>query len=214
MQEKIKILILEDNENDSDLIKHELKKSPLDISTEVANSRGTFESSLEYFEPDLILSDYSLPAFDGVTAFHIKEKVCPNIPFIIVSGTIGEDNAVELIKNGVTDYVLKDKLVVLNQKIIRALAESRIKKERIYAEKKLKLQNEKLFEIAFLQSHQVRAPIANVLGLINLFNQNNPNDPMNTEVIRRLQSTTESFDKVIKQIVQKTHEIEEHRQSH
>jgi DNA-binding NtrC family response regulator len=208
MQEKIKILILEDNEYDSELIKHELKTSHLNISTETVSTRGTYESSLEYFGPDLILSDYSLPAFDGVAAFHFKELNYPDIPFIIVSGTIGEENAVELIKNGVTDYVLKDKLGVLNQKILRALEEARIKKERIIAEQKLKLQNEKLFEIAFLQSHQVRGPIANVLGLINLFNHQNPNDPMNTEVIRRLQTTTEAFDKVIRQIIQKTHEIE------
>ena len=110
VSDKIKILILEDNQNDAELLVRELKKSGLDFSFEHIQTRDAFEYALVNFKPDIILSDYSLPSFDGITAFYIKQKKSPDIPFIIVSGTIGEENAVELIKHGVTDYVLKDKL--------------------------------------------------------------------------------------------------------
>ncbi|MCD6067602.1 MAG: DNA-binding transcriptional regulator BaeR [Bacteroidetes bacterium] len=207
MSPKIKILILEDNESDAELLQRELKKSGMEFSCEVVQARDPYETMLDHYRPDIILSDYSLPSFDGLSAFHIKQKKYPDIPFIIVSGTIGEENAVELIKTGVTDYVLKDKLLVLNQKIHRALKEVDEILAKKLADEKLKLQNEKLFEIAFLQSHQVRAPVANVLGLLNLFNLDNPHDPLNSEVIRKLQSTTLAFDTIIHQIMQKTSEI-------
>jgi len=128
MVENIKILILEDNQSDADLLQRELKKSGLVYTSEIVQTRQEFESSLENFKPDLILADYSLPSFDGDTAFDIKQKAYPDIPFIIISGFIGEENAVELIKNGVTDYALKDKLFTLPLKIERALKEAEEKK--------------------------------------------------------------------------------------
>lgn len=207
MNDKLKILILEDNESDAELLQYELKKSGLGFSSKVVQTRDEFVKALNSIDPDIILSDYSLPSFDGVTAFQIKQKQSPDIPFIIVSGTIGEENAVELIKSGITDYVLKDKLFSLNQKIIRAIEDSEAKREKRIADEKLRIQNERLFEIAYLQSHQVRAPIAHVLGLISLFNFDNPNDPINAEVIKKLRVATVVFDEIIFEIVQKTNDI-------
>jgi PAS domain S-box-containing protein len=124
MDRKMKILILEHDPSDIDLLKYELKRSfPLHTS-QVVQSEKDFVSALLDFEPNIVLSDYSLPAFDGVTAFQITQKIAPNTPFILVSGTIGEENAVELIKSGVTDYALKDKLYALVPKVIRALNEA------------------------------------------------------------------------------------------
>jgi two-component system, NarL family, sensor histidine kinase UhpB len=105
----IKVLILEHDENDLELLLYELKKGKLDFVPKIVETKEQFSNALTDFCPDIILSDYSLPGFDGVTAFNIKQEICPEVPFIIVSGTIGEENAVELIKNGVTDYALKDK---------------------------------------------------------------------------------------------------------
>ncbi|HET6990244.1 MAG TPA: response regulator [Bacteroidia bacterium] len=205
--DKIKIIVLEDNPADVELILRELKKSELSFTTTIVQTREAFISALNSFVPDIILSDYSLPSFDGASAFAIKKKKYPDVPFIIVSGTIGEENAVELIKNGVTDYVLKDKLFSLNPKILRALKEAKETREKHAADEKLKIQHQKLFEIAILQSHQVRRPVANVLGLINLINFENPNDPNNTEVIRHLRQTTTDFDNIIHEVVKKTNEI-------
>src|SRR4029077_3575251 len=109
MAEKIKILIVEDNKRDADLLQRHLTKSELNFVSEVVQTKEGFESALDKLIPDIIISDYSLPSFDGVSAFHIKQQKHPDIPFIILSGTIGEENAVELIKFGINDYALKTK---------------------------------------------------------------------------------------------------------
>ncbi|OFY87640.1 MAG: hypothetical protein A3F72_13380 [Bacteroidetes bacterium RIFCSPLOWO2_12_FULL_35_15] len=207
MTTNLKILILEDNPADVDLLIRELKKSKLSFTSEVVQTREAFQNAIQNFKPDLILSDYSLPSFDGLTAFHIKQEKIPEIPFIIISGTIGEENAVELIKIGVTDYALKGKLFTLNPKIIRALFETKEKKEKGIAVEKLKIKNEKLLEICSLQSHQVRRPIASILGLISLFDFNDPNAPLNTEIMLKLDISAKEFDSVIHEIVQKTSEL-------
>jgi DNA-binding NtrC family response regulator len=207
MDKNVNILILEDNTDDAALLQHELQKSGRPFSAKVVQTKAAYEKALKAFVPDIILSDYSLPAFDAVSAFKMKETTDPDIPFIIVSGVIGEENAVELIKSGVTDYVLKDRLYSLNQKITRALVERDEKIQKRISDEKLRLQNQKLFEIAFLQAHQVRSPITIVLGWIHLFNANDPSDPINAEVIKNLQKTTLEFDGIIRRIVEKTDEI-------
>jgi len=82
-------------------------------------------------------------------------------------------------------------------------------RENIIIDKRLRIQNKKLLEIAFLQSHQVRRPVASLLGLISLFNFNNPNDPLNSEVLLRLKIATNELDNIIAEIVKKTNEIKE-----
>ena len=140
MTSNLKILILEDNQNDADLLHRELKKSGLNFTSQIVQTRKSFEDALEHFSPDIILSDYALPAFDAVMAFGIKQNKSPHIPFIIVSGIIGEENAVELIKNGVTDYTPKNKLFTLPPKIKRALKEAAERKEKEIIGEKLKVQ--------------------------------------------------------------------------
>lgn len=211
MTTELKVLLLEDNQSDADLVIRELRKSELNCITKIVQTRKEFEKALDGFKPDLILADYHLPSFDGVTAFNIKQKTCPDVPFIIVSGTIGEESAVELIKNGVSDYSLKDKLFTLITKIERALKDAAEKKEKIIADAKIKTQNEKLFEIAFLQSHQVRRPIASLLGLISLCKFDDPNSPLNGEVLSRVEIAARELDMVILEIVKKTAEIKEMR---
>ncbi len=140
----LKILVLEDNHEDADMLHRELNKSGLSFISETVQTQAAFEHALQHFTPDIILSDYSLPSFDATTAFGIKQRTAPHIPFIIVSGVIGEENAVELIRNGVTDYALKDKLFTLVPKITRALKDSTERKEKILTAEKLKLQAEAL----------------------------------------------------------------------
>lgn len=209
MSDKINILLIEDNQTDAELVIYELNKSGLNFISEIVQTLETFERALDSFNPDIILADYSLPLFDGITAFHIKQRTFPDIPFIIVSGVVDEENAVELIKNGVTDYALKDKLFTLSQKVIRALKNAEEMKEKKNFVEKLRTQNEKLLEIAFLQSHQVRKPIANILGLIKLFNVDNMLDPRNLEVLSKLEIAAKELDNVIHQVVNKTNEIKE-----
>jgi signal transduction histidine kinase len=144
MTVNLKILILEDNQSDADLLQRELKRSGLVFISEIVQTRLEFEGALQNFHPDIILSDYSLPAFDAVSAFQIKQNIAPLIPFIIVSGVIGEEIAVDLIKNGVTDYTIKDKLFTLSTKINRALKDAEARKEKIADAEKLKRQSAEL----------------------------------------------------------------------
>lgn len=144
MKPTLKILVLEDNQSDADLLQRELKQSGLDFTFEVVQTRNDFEYALVHFAPDIILSDYTLPSFDAGSAFKMKQNINAQIPFIIVSGTIGEENVVDLIKNGVTDYASKDKLSTLTPKIHRALQNASDRKEKIIIAEKLKEQSEAL----------------------------------------------------------------------
>ncbi len=137
---KTKILIIEDSKSDIDLILYELDKSGINYESLVTQSEAGLRTSLEEFNPDVVLSDYSLPSFDGLRAFKITEEIIPGRPFIVVSGTIGEERAVELIKNGVTDYTIKDKLYTLVPKIQRALKDAEEKQEK-------KITDEKLYKV-------------------------------------------------------------------
>ncbi len=125
----MKILVVEHDLYDIDLLKYELSRAFPNHTAQVVQTEKDFRSALEQ-KQDIILSDYSLPSFDGVRAFEIKQEIAPDTPFILVSGTIGEENAVELIKNGVTDYALKDKLYALAPKIIRAMNEAEDKRRK------------------------------------------------------------------------------------
>jgi PAS domain S-box-containing protein len=120
----MKILILQHNPGDTDLLQNELKHALGDFTAHVVNTKEHYEDAIREFEPNIILSDYSLPSFDWKEAFHLKQKMAPEIPFILISEAIGEEAAVELIKNGLTDYALKSKPDSLIPKIVRALNEA------------------------------------------------------------------------------------------
>lgn len=147
METKLNILILEHDTNDLELLQYQLKKSDLIHMSEVVQTREEYISALQVFKPDIILSDYSLPTFDGLSAFKIRQEIAPEVPFIIVSGTIGEENAVELIKMGITDYALKDKMYQVITKIKRALSEANDRKQKIKVEQQLKQREEHLQKI-------------------------------------------------------------------
>ncbi|MBW4891240.1 response regulator [Mucilaginibacter sp. HMF5004] len=202
-----KVLLLEDNKSDADLTIRELKKGGLSFEHQIVETREDFENALQNFSPDIIISDYSLPSFDGLSAFIIMQEKYPEIPFIIISGMLGEQKAVELIKSGITDYTIKDKLFTLPPKVMRALRDVEEHNEKKIADAELKLHHDKLHEIAFLQSHQVRVPIAQILGLFSLFKFDDPYNPVNAEVLQMLQATAQSFDTLIHDIVEKTTDI-------
>ena len=137
MKNELRILILEDDEADAELIKHELRKAKIVFESQRVQTRDAFQKKLFDFEPDLILADYTLPAFDGSSALRMVKEKNPDLPFIFVSGTIGEDFAIESLKSGATDYVLKDRLGRLVPAVDRALSEAKEKIEYRKARKAL-----------------------------------------------------------------------------
>ena len=121
---KARILIVEDEAWDAELAQRLLTSAGLGFTAVVVATRESFAEQLAAFRPDLILSDFHLPGFSGEAALRIAQQQCPDIPFVFWSGVLGDDAAVELIKQGATDYVLKDRPARLPSVIHRALAEA------------------------------------------------------------------------------------------
>src|SRR3954467_13941695 len=130
--------MLEDNPTDSELAGHTLRRGGVKFTATRVETEEDFIRELEKNPPDLILSDYALPGFDGYAALDIAKKRAPNIPFIFVTGTMGEEVAIETLKNGATDYVLKTRLARLAPAVQRAMREAADRRERQLAEEKLR----------------------------------------------------------------------------
>ena len=143
MPGELKILMLEDDQSDAELAEMILRKAGIMFVSQRVDTRDTFIASLEEFHPDVILADYHLPAFDGKMALGIATVCAPDIPLIFVSGAIGDDLAVELLKIGARDYILKDRLARLPSAIRRALAEAEEIRQRHVVEKALRESEEK-----------------------------------------------------------------------
>jgi DNA-binding NarL/FixJ family response regulator len=146
MSDKLHILILEDLAADAELMEDELKQAGFDYTAKRVASRAAFIKELEAFSPDLILADYSLPGFDGRAALKIVVDKYNDTPFIFVSGALGEELAIELLKKGATDYVLKSRLSRLVPSVKRALNELAERNERKKAENELLLKSKSLEE--------------------------------------------------------------------
>jgi DNA-binding NarL/FixJ family response regulator len=144
MNRDLRILILEDVPTDAELIQFELSEAGTTFTPMCVTDRASYIKALAEFSPDIILSDYSLPSFDGISALKIAVSKCPDIPFIFVSGALGEETAIELLKQGATDYVLKSRLSRLAPAVVRALQEVGERRERKAAEEALKKREQAL----------------------------------------------------------------------
>lgn len=142
MEDLIKILHLEDNESDSILVQLNLKRENLNYEYYLADNEEDFIAHLSNQKIDIILSDYSLPAYSGSEALLLVRNNYNHIPFVFVSGTMGEETAIESLLNGAIDYVLKNKLERLGSAVRRALRESRLRMEYQTAIDKLRFQEE------------------------------------------------------------------------
>ena len=120
----VRVLHLEDQRTDTELVKRELGRAGLSAEIRVACSEAGFRDELAKLLPDVILSDFAMPGFDGMHALRLARELCPDIPFVFVSGTIGEEYAIRALKNGATDYVLKTNLVRLPSAVERALRDA------------------------------------------------------------------------------------------
>jgi signal transduction histidine kinase/DNA-binding response OmpR family regulator len=134
----LRILMLEDVATDAELVEYELRRGKLEFSSRRAQTQAEFEAGLRDFQPALILADYSLPTFDGSAALALAQRFSPEVPFIFVSGAIGEERAIEALRSGATDYVLKDRLSRLVPAVRRALQEVDERKRRQQAEESLR----------------------------------------------------------------------------
>jgi PAS domain S-box-containing protein len=138
MRHPLRILSIEDDPKDTELIQNLLETEDIVCEVTRVDTQAALLVSLEQGRIDLILADYSLPSFDGISALKLAMKACPDVPFIFVSGTLGEEVAIEALKIGATDYVLKTRLSRLVPSVVRALREARERAERKQADENLR----------------------------------------------------------------------------
>ncbi|HWN19058.1 MAG TPA: PAS domain S-box protein [Gemmatimonadales bacterium] len=134
LSDVLRILILEDVPMDAELVEYELARARIPFLSHRVDSREGFLDALEQFGPDLILSDYTLPRFDGMTALSLAKERAPSIPFLIVTGSVNEETAVGCMKAGATDYLLKSNLARIGPAIEAALERCRAHSQKTQAE--------------------------------------------------------------------------------
>jgi signal transduction histidine kinase len=168
---QLRILHLEDNRADAELVEATLESEGVPFQIERVASREAFQIALQNNQYDIILSDFSLPQFDGLSALSLARKVTPDTPFLFLSGTIGEERAVDSLKNGAADYILKDRVQRLSAAILRAHNEASVKREKKALEEQL-FRNHRVESIGALAGgiahdlNNVLAPIMMVTELI------------------------------------------------
>jgi two-component system sensor histidine kinase UhpB len=143
MENSLKILMLEDSPFDVELIQFLLKSNMPDVVFQVISDKTDFEPVLKQFSPDIILSDNSLTDMDARVALQISRSIIPHIPFIMVSGTVSEEFATDIIRSGADDYILKDRLARLPMSIDTAIKTRKSEKEKYQALDLLKINEEK-----------------------------------------------------------------------
>lgn len=148
MQTELRVLILEDVPSDAELMQHELRRSGIAFVAQRVDTREAFVQALEAFRPDIVLADYWLPAFDGREALQIVRSAHPDVPVIIVTGALGDEAVIELLKGGARDYILKDNLARLSPVIQRALSEEQSVRARKAAERALRDSEERFRTMA------------------------------------------------------------------
>ena len=174
----ISIVLLEDSALDAELALACLVKSGIAHTVQRVETREAFCAVLESECPDIILADFALPNFDGISALELAQERCPDTPFIFVSGTIGEDTAIESLKRGATDYVLKRRLERLGPAVRRALNECRQRTERQRAQIELARQarelaalNADLQQFVYAANHDLQAPLRTIAIFTELLGQ-------------------------------------------
>ena len=175
MEKRLKILMLEDLEDDAGLVKWELSKNKFVFDFKRVDTKEAFVKALETDHPDVVLSDHALPQFNSIEALKICRGLGVNIPFILVTGTVSEEFAVSCLKRGADDYILKTNLTRLVPAIQHALKQRELQKKKAFAEAELRSQNEILHKVnqeldsfVYSISHNLRAPLLSLLGLLNL----------------------------------------------
>ena len=134
MPRLLRVLHLEDSPRDAEVVRHRLDGAGLSCDIVLVDSRDGFEAALTGEPFDLIISDYSLPGYDGITALKQAQSAQPDVPVILVSGTVGEEQAVQCLQVGAIDYLLKVRLERLVPAVQRALQEAETRRQRRQAE--------------------------------------------------------------------------------
>jgi two-component sensor histidine kinase len=188
----MRILHLEDNDNDAELICEALSREGIVYDMTRVETRRAFLGAMEGGDWDIILADYSLPSFDGISALRVAIEKCRDVPFIFVTGALGEERAVQTLRMGATDYILKHSLDRLPQAVTRAKRESEQAKAQKAADRKLQASLREKELLLQEVHHRVKNNLAIICGLLNM-QSFAVNDPRLTSVLQESQKRIQSM---------------------
>lgn len=205
----MRILILEDVEEDAGLIDRILKRDKIEFTRVRVDTRQGFIEAVDEFKPEIILSDHSLPQFNSIEALAICKQRRKSIPFILVTGAVSEEFAVNCLKQGADDYILKSNLSRLPTAIAYALRHHQYENTRARQEEQLVNQNKELVKInkeldsfVYSISHNLRSPLSSVLGIVNIAKLDPGKSPeVVDQYFEMIEGSVKKLDKTLQEIL-------------